>query len=672
MPYISENGELKFVTQAEYNAWNTAQGLPTADQVTGRTSANATAPASGTKLNVAQPVNTNTLSSRERRALVLEQEKQVDAELADVDSKLAQANTGRINLSASEIRALEDRKSQLSDAANTLADGRPVTNGVLSTGRTTTEILLPNTTQNTPGQNIPTTYATANSGTVPVTESLGANEEIIPQPTVTSQTVDDPFADAVNIDITGVGVTETIAEDPNAVTTTSEDERPTFIAEDVASPFAEPTGDVLVSLNDGQELVVDEQGFTQTDEGGILRTPEDVPVEQQGDELVDLNTGEVYGIDPETGFVDSGDELLRSPEDLAIDEQTVPDGGLVEVTEEGSIVRQPEEVSETALYGTPYDDEGNLNPGWELDGDGNPYYVGFQGGKPYINPDTAASAAASRQEATLANARAQAAINNQRRQANEGDWRVKLRLAGGADYLYKDPELNDNGILYPLQVTDGVVFPYTPQITTTYHANYSAYDLTHSNYRGYFYQNSYVGEIQMNATFTAQSTAEANYLLAVIHFFRSVTKMFYGKDAQRGSPPPMVFLQGLGEYQFNLHPCVVSQFNYNLPNDVDYIRARTANLANTQDLLFRRDRQTLPTNPFSGAWERLKNAGLKPGAINTSKPAPATLGTNSPTYVPTKIEVSLVLLPIQTRDQVSKQFSLKQFANGDLLKGGFW
>jgi hypothetical protein len=42
------------------------------------------------------------------------------------------------------------------------------------------------------------------------------------------------------------------------------------------------------------------------------------------------------------------------------------------------------------------------------------------------------------------------------------------------------------------------------------------------------------------------------------------------------------------------------------------------------------------------------------------------------TYVPTKIEISLTLMPMQTRDQVSKLFSLKDFANGNLIRGGFW
>jgi hypothetical protein len=81
----------------------------------------------------------------------------------------------------------------------------------------------------------------------------------------------------------------------------------------------------------------------------------------------------------------------------------------------------------------------------------------------------------------------------------------------------------------------------------------------------------------MRCTFTAQDTGEANYLLAVITFFKSVTKMFYGQDAERGAPPPLVYLSGLGEYQFNEHPCVVSQFNYNLPSDADYIRAGSPN-----------------------------------------------------------------------------------------------
>jgi hypothetical protein len=247
------------------------------------------------------------------------------------------------------------------------------------------------------------------------------------------------------------------------------------------------------------------------------------------------------------------------------------------------------------------------------------------------------------------------------------DWRVTLRLAPGATYLYAAP---DAGLLQPLKTTNGVIFPYTPAITTAYKAKYSEYDLTHSNYRGYFYQNSYTDAINLNATFTAQSTADAAYVLAVIHFFRSVTKMFYGQDAQRGSPPPLVFLSGLGDYQFNNHPCLVQSFNYVLPADVDYISSGSPNNLglNLQPL---QNLYSTTLNAVAPTATRLATAFLPPGAQNAI-PAPLQSLLNNPTYVPSKIDIQLTLLPVQSRQQVSRQFSLKGFANGQLLKGGFW
>jgi hypothetical protein len=247
------------------------------------------------------------------------------------------------------------------------------------------------------------------------------------------------------------------------------------------------------------------------------------------------------------------------------------------------------------------------------------------------------------------------------------DWRVVLRLAPGADYLYAAANA---GLLQPLKTTNGVVFPYTPTITTAYRADYQNYDLTHSNYRGYFYKSSYIDDIQLGCTFTAQSTADAAYVLAVIHFFRSVTKMFYGQDAQRGSPPPLVYLSGLGDYQFNNHPCVVSQFNYKLPADVDYISSGSPNNLglNLQPL---QNLYSTTLNAVAPTVTRLATAFLPRGAEN-ERPAPLQALLNNPTYVPSKIDIDIVLKPIQTRSQVSKQFSLQNFANGNLLKGGFW
>jgi len=274
-------------------------------------------------------------------------------------------------------------------------------------------------------------------------------------------------------------------------------------------------------------------------------------------------------------------------------------------------------------------------------------------------------------------AQKQATIQARYKQPGNTDWRVRLSLAPNAQYLYN---ASDPGILAPLKAgsgTDGVIFPYTPSITTTYSANYEQYDLVHSNYRGLFYKNSRVGDIQIRGIFTAQNTTEANYLLAVIHFFRSATKMFYGQDPQRGTPPPICLLNGFGGYQFSDHPVVISSFNYTLPNDVDYIRTTNPNNFGLDlNNRYNPSGASLPAGGSLAGLNRLASALLPKGAKTTPPGINTVSGSvtnNTPaSYVPTKMEIDITLIPAQTRSQVSKQFSLAGFANGKLLEGGFW
>jgi hypothetical protein len=306
-------------------------------------------------------------------------------------------------------------------------------------------------------------------------------------------------------------------------------------------------------------------------------------------------------------------------------------------------------------------------------------YVSEFGAPQYVNTDPNNPFAANQQQ-LKDEARNQQALREQKSGFNDKDWRVRLSLSQQAQYLYKVAAPGD--VLYPLNVTNGVIFPYTPTIQTSYRANYEMYDMTHSNMRGLFYKNSSPGEIQITGTFTAQDTNEANYLLAVIHFFKSATKMFYGQDAQAGTPPPVLYLSGHGQYQYHLHPCVLSNFNYSLPADVDYIRAGSVTVTNT-NLITRRDRQSnvpTSTSPIYSAVTRLKSIFTPKGAIPQAKAMSAfdnagnstELGGNNSTYVPTHMEIQLTLIPIQSRSQMSKQFSLKEFAQGNLLRGGFW
>jgi hypothetical protein len=263
---------------------------------------------------------------------------------------------------------------------------------------------------------------------------------------------------------------------------------------------------------------------------------------------------------------------------------------------------------------------------------------------------------------TIAQQTGQDAVNKK----TTDDWRVRLSLAPGSKYLYN---ASPAGILAYLAHTDGVVFPYVPQIQVTYAANYETADIVHSNYKLIQYKNSAVDQITITGDFTAQDTYEANYLLAVIHFFRTVTKMFYGKDQipKPGTPPPLCYLSGLGDFQFNNHPLVISSFNYSLPNDVDYIRASSPTLLSGVN--------STAYNPKGGAQSasdvRMK-AGEKPlnGGATVSPPNFVGPATNTPpTYVPTKMSISITAFPMVTRSNISKRFSVKDYATGALLQG---
>ena len=279
-----------------------------------------------------------------------------------------------------------------------------------------------------------------------------------------------------------------------------------------------------------------------------------------------------------------------------------------------------------------------------------------------------------RQQQTISEMREASGVKNA-----DGDWRVKLRLAPQATYLYKAA---DPGILAPLAVTDGIIFPYTPTIDVQYRAEYQNYSPTHSNYQHYFYKNSSVQTVQLQAEFTAQDTIEAEYLLACIHFLRSASKMFYGQDAERGSPPPLLYLTGLGEYQFNESPCVITEFNYNLPSDVNYIRARSRHINRDDQLQFQKPLASTTTNGNFASLNRLKTAvtnlinggpgpSITPGAKPT-KLTPGNLGTKGATYVPTKMAMTINMLPVVSRQTASQVFSLRDYANGNLLKKGLW
>ena len=381
--------------------------------------------------------------------------------------------------------------------------------------------------------------------------------------------------------------------------------------------------------------------------------------------------------DPEAAQFDEFGDPLRSPAPVA------------EFDEFGDPINPQVTSVQFDEFGDPIDPVANRvdNDGQSLVGDDPDADIGD--GADGEGIDGVEQAALSNAQTQAINAQAmktkaqnQQTINEMREASGvknaDGDWRVKLRLAPQADYLYKAIE---PGILAPLAVTDGIIFPYTPTIDVQYRAEYNNYQPTHSNYMHYFYKGSSVQTVQLQADFTAQDTKEAEYLLACMHFLKSASKMFYGQDAQRGSPPPLLYLTGLGEYQFNEQPCVVSEFNLNLPSDVNYIRARSRHINRDDQLQFEKPLATSITNGNFSALNRLKtavtnalNGGPQPLQVGAKPftPSPGKLGSKGATYVPTKMSMTINLLPIASRQQVSQQFSLKEYANGNLIKKGMW
>lgn len=206
--------------------------------------------------------------------------------------------------------------------------------------------------------------------------------------------------------------------------------------------------------------------------------------------------------------------------------------------------------------------------------------------------------------------------------------RVRISDPSG---LFINPQ---NEIMQPLVDTGYVLFPYTPSITVNHSANYTTENPAHSNYNYQFYQNSATATISITATFTAKDEFAAAYVLAVQHFFRSVTKMFYGRDPEAGTPPPVLRLDGHGDYQFSSVPIVITEFSVTLPTDVDYIST------------------TAVASGPSGA-----------GVARTTK-------------VPVMQEFAITCAPVYSRKSISNSFSLRDFAAGKLLgteggRGGF-
>ena len=185
----------------------------------------------------------------------------------------------------------------------------------------------------------------------------------------------------------------------------------------------------------------------------------------------------------------------------------------------------------------------------------------------------------------------------------------------------------------------------TPSIIIQHAASYNAMAVTHNNYPFYAYASSEVPSFTITGEFPVQNYEDAQYWVAMLHFFRSVTKMFFGgDDALKGNPPPILQLNGYGNHVFNNVPVVVTNFNVDMRADVDYI-------CTTQNT-------------------RAGEGGVNLQALyNDLNPGLVSNPDNNSTWAPALSTVTLQLQPIYSRESV-KKFSMRDFVNGNLSGGG--
>ena len=171
------------------------------------------------------------------------------------------------------------------------------------------------------------------------------------------------------------------------------------------------------------------------------------------------------------------------------------------------------------------------------------------------------------------------------KEADAPDMRIRIAPQIAAlDQVYGPND--ESNILTPLRATMGMMFPYTPTIDWAQSVEYTTTSLVHSNQDYLTYKNTPSTSISINGEFTVQHQIEGEYLLAVMHFLRTVSKMYYGKasfaapgsgdTSLAGMPPPILTLSGYGNFMFNYLPVIVKDHAYSFKPDISYIDISTA------------------------------------------------------------------------------------------------
>ena len=227
-----------------------------------------------------------------------------------------------------------------------------------------------------------------------------------------------------------------------------------------------------------------------------------------------------------------------------------------------------------------------------------------------------------------------------------------------------------NGLLTPLRSTNGLVWPYQPQITYEQTVEYSNMDLVHVNQDILAYNKTSLLKLTIQGQFTVQNQQEGLYALACIHFLRTVTKMNFGSsDPNAGTPPPVLLFDAYGQYMFNQLPVVVTQFSVELNNEVDYVPVDLSNVPTfslPEFLAGLAGISLISLTPQINTYNRISNS-----AELNQKMFKNNLGNGKYVWLPSAFNLS-ASVTIQNTAQRLRAFNLNQFRTGQLMKQGRW
>jgi hypothetical protein len=259
--------------------------------------------------------------------------------------------------------------------------------------------------------------------------------------------------------------------------------------------------------------------------------------------------------------------------------------------------------------------------------------------------------------------------------ANENDWRVRLSMANWSSF-------RSSPVLKPLKEAGGLIFPYTPQITIASGAKYTNASVIHSNYNFNAYTSSDPGNISIIAPFYCEDPGQGLYWIAAVHYLRSLTKMFTGNDPKAGNPPPIVFLNGYGNYVFKNIPVVVTKMSVQLDATSDYISVDVVGSAagavegvaegigGLADSLGGALGGSIPgLSDITGTVSNIA------GGVGSVAALAGTFGlggsvSGGVAHVPTKSSFTIELTPVYSRNSV-RNFSLDRFVQGGYLNNSF-